>query len=94
MNVQLDRIANNGQGLSVFKVFTADTADGIAYKGNPATVVIVDSLPTLEDHLALLQRLNNGDTKKQVIPEFMTLVYISPLNLVLNLTAKLNSNPN
>jgi predicted PhzF superfamily epimerase YddE/YHI9 len=94
MNVQLDRIANNGQGLSVFKVFTADTADGITYKGNPATVVIVDSLPTLKDHLALLQRLNNSDTKKQVIPEFMTLVYISPLNLGLNLNDKLNSNPN
>ena len=97
MNIQLDRIANNSQGLSVFNVFTADTADtadGIDYKGNPATVLFVDSLPTLKDHLAFLQRLNNADTKKQVIPEFLTLVYISPFNLGLNLNDKLNSNPN
>jgi predicted PhzF superfamily epimerase YddE/YHI9 len=94
MNVQLDRIEDKYQDLSVFNVFTADTAEGIVYKGNPATVFFVDSLPTLKDHLALLQRLNNADTEKQVIPEFMTLVYISPLNLGLNLNDKFNSNSN
>jgi predicted PhzF superfamily epimerase YddE/YHI9 len=89
MNAQFNCIENNNQRLSVFNVFTADSID---CKGNPATVLCVDSLPTLKDHLTLLQSLSSADAKKQINPEFMTLVYIVPFNLGFNLDDQLNSN--
>lgn len=92
MTKQLKDITKNTQCLPLFNVFTSDAIDGPNCKGNPAIVLLVDSLPTLEEHFTIFNRIKINDIKKRAIPEFITLVYISPCNQDNNLDNKLNEN--
>lgn len=75
------RILTDAHNLPLFYVFTSKALDTPNCNGNPAIVLLVDSLPTLKEHLNIFNRIENGDIKKGAIPEFITLVYISPYRL-------------
>jgi predicted PhzF superfamily epimerase YddE/YHI9 len=90
MTKQLKDIAKNTRCLSLFNVFTSDAIEGHNCKGNPAIVLLLDSLPSLEEHLTIFNYIKNNDIKKRAIPEAITLVYISPNNQDNNLVENLS----
>jgi PhzF family phenazine biosynthesis protein len=77
--MQLNNITKNNQSLCIFNVFSAETIKNVSCKGNPASVFLVDKLPTLKQHLTFLNTLKDV-IKKHDIAEFITFVYISNLN--------------
>ena len=90
MTKPLKDTAKNTRFLPLFNVFTSDAIEGHNCKGNPAIVLLVDSLPSLEEHLTIFNYIKNDDIKKRAIPEDITLVYISPCNQDNNLDENLS----
>ncbi len=87
--MQLNNITKNNRSLYIFNVFNSQTIKSVSCKGNPASVFLVDKLPTLKQHLTFLNTLKD-DFKKHAIPEFITFVYISHFNKDCNVGSRLS----
>lgn len=87
--INLNSAKDDRQILSIFNVFTEDIAGGVDCRGNPAVVVLVNSLPSLSAHLDFLQQLSRVDREQWATVKLMTFAYIKS-DIILN--RELNTN--